>query len=88
MHAMGKDVTRFTNWARFGTAFAFLAQICLGASVWTAYTQWLWRTLMKKDMNFKVLNSAFGADTSVLSLLNMEMWKRLKVGSVMACLAW
>ena len=39
---------------------------------------------MKKDMTFKVLNSAFGADTSVLSLLNMEIWKRLKVGSVMA----
>ncbi|RYN25391.1 hypothetical protein AA0115_g7678 [Alternaria tenuissima] len=73
---------------RFGTGFAFLAQICLGASVWTACTQWLWRTLMKKDMTFEVLNSAFGAETSVLSFLNFEMWKRLKVGSTIAFLAW
>jgi hypothetical protein len=43
---------------------------------------------MKKDMPFSVLNPAFGADTSVLSLLSMDMWKRLKVESVMACLAW
>jgi hypothetical protein len=43
---------------------------------------------MKKDLTFKVLNSAFGADTSVLSLLNIDMWKRLKVGSIMAFLAW
>ncbi|KAG9195944.1 hypothetical protein G6011_01065 [Alternaria panax] len=73
---------------RFGTGFAFIAQICLGTSVWTAYTQWLWRTLMKKDLTFKVLNSAFAAENSVLSLLNIEMWKRLKVGSIMAFLAW
>jgi hypothetical protein len=43
---------------------------------------------MKKDMTFEVLNSAFGAETSVLSFLNFEMWKRLKVGSTIAFLAW
>jgi hypothetical protein len=73
---------------RFGTAFAFLAQICLGASVWTAYTQWVWRTLKRKEMRMATLNSAFGADTSVLSLLNFDMWKKLRVGSVMAFFAW
>ena len=43
---------------------------------------------MKKDMTFEVLNSAFGAETSILSLLNVNMWKRLKVGSIIAFLAW
>jgi hypothetical protein len=30
------------------------------------------------------LNSAFGVETSVLSLLNIDMWRKLRVGSVMA----
>lgn len=73
---------------RAGTAFAFLTQICFGASVWTAYTQWLWRTVRRKDMTVDVLNAAFGADTSVLSLLNFAMLKKLRLGSLMALFAW
>lgn len=34
------------------------------------------------------LNAAFGADTSVLSLLNLEMLRKLRIGSVMAAFAW
>lgn len=73
---------------RFGTAFAFLAQITLGASVWTTYTQWLWRTVRHKDMTVDVLNAAFGADTSVLFLLNFAMLEKLRLGSLMALFAW
>lgn len=73
---------------RFGTAFSFLAQISLGASVWTVYTQWLWRTVRRKDMTVGVFNSAFGADTSVWSLLNFEMLRKLRTGSAMALFAW
>jgi hypothetical protein len=73
---------------RWGTAFAFLAQICLGAGVWTAYTQWVWRTLKKKEFRMATLNAAFGVETSVLSLMNIDMWKKLRVGSVMAFFAW
>jgi hypothetical protein len=76
------------NSNRFGTAFAFLAQICLGASVWTAYTQWLWRTVKRKDMTVGAWNDAFSADTSVLSLLNLEMLRKLRLGSAMAFFAW
>ncbi|KAF2690445.1 hypothetical protein K458DRAFT_328836 [Lentithecium fluviatile CBS 122367] len=73
---------------RFGTAFAFLSQISLGACVWTCYTQWLWRTVKTKEMTVRALNHAFGAETSVLSLLDMEMLKKLRVGYFMAALAW
>jgi hypothetical protein len=34
------------------------------------------------------LNAAFGADTSVLSLLNLEMLRKLRIGSGMAAFAW
>jgi hypothetical protein len=73
---------------RFGTAFAFLTQICFGASVWATYTQWLWRTVRRKDMTVDVLNAAFGADTSVLPFLNFTMLKKLRLGSLMALFAW
>ncbi|OCK93566.1 uncharacterized protein K441DRAFT_564791 [Cenococcum geophilum 1.58] len=73
---------------RFGTAFSFLAQISLGASVWTVYTQWLWRTVRRKDITVGVFNSAFSADTSFWSLLNFEMLRKLRTGSAMALFAW
>ncbi|KAK7192632.1 hypothetical protein PSPO01_01340 [Paraphaeosphaeria sporulosa] len=73
---------------RFGTAFSFLAQISLGAAIWASYTQWLWRTVKRKEMTVGGLNAAFGADTSVLSLLNLEMLRKLRIGSVMAAFAW
>lgn len=34
------------------------------------------------------LNAAFGADTSVLSLLDLEMLRKLRIGSIMAAFAW
>ncbi|KAF2270247.1 hypothetical protein CC78DRAFT_599658 [Lojkania enalia] len=73
---------------RFGTAFSFLAQICLGASVWTSYTQWLWRTVSKTELSVGALNAAFGADSSVLALINIELFKKLRIGSIMALFAW
>lgn len=39
-------------------------------------------------MTVAAWNSAFGADTSVLSLLNFEMLRKLRVGSAMAIFAW
>ncbi|KAF2729936.1 hypothetical protein EJ04DRAFT_501369 [Polyplosphaeria fusca] len=73
---------------RFGTAFSFLAQISLAASVWTCFTQWLWRTVDGTEMSVGALNDAFGIDTSVLPFLNYEMLRKLRVGSVMALFAW
>jgi hypothetical protein len=65
-----------------------LAQIALTATVWLCYTQWLWKSVREAEITVKGLNAAFGADTSVFSLLNIEMLRKFKVGSVMALLAW
>ncbi|KAF1960480.1 hypothetical protein CC80DRAFT_466327 [Byssothecium circinans] len=75
---------------RFGTAFAFLAQIFLGGSCWIAYTQWLWRTLKKDEVGLtpSALDAAFGVDLRIWSLLNLEMLQKLRIGSIMAAFAW
>jgi len=75
---------------RYGTAFAFISQIALGASVWISFTQWLWKTLSERDkvMNVDGLNACFDADRSVFSLLNLEMLTKLRTGSLIAAFAW
>ncbi|KAI9779693.1 MAG: hypothetical protein M1839_007191 [Geoglossum umbratile] len=73
---------------RFGTAFAFLSQIALTAAVWLSYTQLLWGFVGKEEVTVKGLNAAFGADTSVFSLLNFEMLQKFRIGSSMALFAW
>jgi hypothetical protein len=74
--------------ARFGTAAAFLAQITLGASVWQTYKQWIWRSVKKVPLRMATLNDIFGVETSVLSFLNLDMFKNFKVGYIMALFAW
>lgn len=39
-------------------------------------------------MSIPTLNDIFGADTSVLSFLNLDMLQKFKVGYFMALLAW
>ncbi|KAF2876075.1 hypothetical protein BDV95DRAFT_482729 [Massariosphaeria phaeospora] len=73
---------------RFGTAFAFLTQICLSSSIWAIYTQWFWRIVKKTELTVAALNAAFGVDTSALSLLNPEMIRKVRIGSAMPFFAW
>jgi hypothetical protein len=67
---------------------AFLAQLCLKKSVWIAYTQWMWSATTETGITVKGLTAVFEAESSIFSLLNMEMLKKVRVGSAMACLAW
>ncbi|KAK3377470.1 hypothetical protein B0H63DRAFT_398759 [Podospora didyma] len=73
---------------RLGTAFAFLSQICLAASVWQTYTQWIWRSVRKTPMTIQDLNDIFNADLSVLSFLNLNIWSNFTVGSLIALFGW
>lgn len=84
------EITGLTQKLRYGTTFAFVSQVCLVSSVGFAYTQWLWKSLYHKDTKVSVncLDAAFVADTSVLSILNTEMLWKLKLGSVLAVVAW
>jgi hypothetical protein len=73
---------------RIGTAFAFVSQIALTASVWQAYTQWIWRSVKKTPMDIETLNDIFGADTSVLPFLNLDMLRNFRVGYIIGVFAW
>ncbi|KAK3315414.1 hypothetical protein B0H66DRAFT_593988 [Apodospora peruviana] len=76
------------NNLRFGTAFAFLSQIALSASVWQTYTQWIWRSIRRLALKLATLNDIFGADTSVLWVRNYGMLRRFTVGYLIALYAW
>lgn len=78
------------SYHRYGNTFAFVSQVCLVSSVGFAYTQWLWKSLYHKDTKVSVqcLDAAFVADTSILSALNTEMLWKLKLGSLIALVAW
>ncbi|KAM0276031.1 hypothetical protein ACHAQH_007156 [Verticillium albo-atrum] len=73
---------------RVGTALAVLTQFSFVTAVWLCYTQCLWRNLQRTSMSPCALNAAFGANESILSLANMEMLRKFKLGSVLALLAW
>ncbi|CAN8101641.1 unnamed protein product [Discula destructiva] len=73
---------------RYGTAFSFIVQLSLTASSWTAYTQWLWRAVQKKQWTVNGLNKAFGADTAPSSLVNLEFLRKFPTGACMAFFAW
>ncbi|KAK0103699.1 hypothetical protein ONS95_005707 [Cadophora gregata] len=73
---------------RYGTTFAFVTQVSLVGSVGFAYSQWLWKTLRATTVSVQCLDSAFSADTQLISMFNPEMWWKIKLGSVLALLAW
>lgn len=65
-----------------------MTQIFLVASVGVAYTQWLWKTLIATDISVECLDSAFDADTAIVSLLNRELVQKIKVGAFLALICW
>jgi hypothetical protein len=69
---------------RWGTTLAYITQASLVTSIGFAYTQWLWWTLKKTKISIAALDAAFGADSSLVSLLNVEMIRKIKVGSLIA----
>ncbi|KAH6713525.1 hypothetical protein BKA61DRAFT_43274 [Leptodontidium sp. MPI-SDFR-AT-0119] len=73
---------------RYGTTFAFVTQVSLVGSVGFAYSQWLWKTLRTTRVSVQCLDSAFSADTQLISMFNPEMWWKIKLGSLLALLAW
>ncbi|KAH9203863.1 hypothetical protein DL95DRAFT_320599 [Leptodontidium sp. 2 PMI_412] len=73
---------------RYGTTFAYLAQVCLVTPVGFAYTQWLWKGLERKIVTVNALDAAFGARTSILSLLDAEILWKTRAGLILAFIVW
>lgn len=80
---VGDDTSQ--QWAlRGGTTFAYIAQVGFVSSIAISYTQWLWKTLKTTAVAVSTLDAAFGADASLISLLNPEMLRKIRVGSFLA----
>lgn len=73
---------------RVGSFFALVVKILLMGSVWFAYTQWLWRTLKRRAISLKGLDAAFRVEMSMIALLNPELILKVRVGAVLALIAW
>lgn len=77
------------EWAlRFGTAFAFLAQSCLTASVGLAYAQRIWVTAKRKPLALRTLDSVFSLQSNIFSFLNWELLRKAKVLCLLGLVAW
>jgi hypothetical protein len=53
-----------------------------------SYIQWLWMTLKAEEVSVGTLNSAFSALHSILFVFNVEMLRKIPVGSLIALTAW
>ena len=87
MPAKRQATQQLTTFPRVGTAMAFMAQITFTACVWQTYTQGLWRHL-RRPLPMSTLNDMFGAQTSVLSFLNLDFFRQSTLGYIMALFAW
>jgi hypothetical protein len=76
---------------RVGNFLAFLTQISLGYSCWIAYRQWVWRALKFdrfEGIILDALDAAFALPSSLLSLSNLEIARKLPIAYVIAVIAW
>jgi hypothetical protein len=73
---------------RYGTTFAFFAQVSLVTSVGFAFTQVLWRTLKNTEFSIQGIDAAFNVRSTLLSFFNLEVLWKMKVGSLLALIAW
>lgn len=72
----------------FGNILSVLSQVSLTASLWQTYSQWIWRSLKRIDFELPTLNRIFSADTSLRWMLNGKMFRKFKVGYLIALLGW
>lgn len=76
--------------SRIGSLFALVVKITLTSAVWFAYTQRLWRRIKQTTTGISLsgLDAAFSAETTMMSLLNLELILKMPGGALLALLAW
>jgi hypothetical protein len=65
-----------------------LAKISQTGAVWFSYTQWLWRVLQISNISISGLDAAFNIEKSPLALFNPEIFTKVRVGWMLALIAW
>jgi hypothetical protein len=73
---------------RFGTAFAYLTQSCLKASVITACTQCVWAKLRKKAFTVDELDKLFAITTDPTSFRSWKLLRDAGTAVLLAALIW
>jgi len=68
--------------------FAFFVQHSFVCSVGIAYTQWLWKTLKQVDITVSGLDAVFTALNKMFSMFHPEMLWKIKIGFLIASIAW
>jgi hypothetical protein len=81
---------------RIGSIFALAVKLFQRSAVWIAYTQFLWKTLKGTPnrtpngtpISISGLDAALSVQNSLSALVNVEMIRILKLGAVLALIAW
>lgn len=76
------------NALRIGTFLALLGQISLVYSIQKASVQWLWRELKNHIVTMRCVDHGFASTNDPASFVSLEMWRKLKLASVLALLSW
>jgi hypothetical protein len=53
-----------------------------------AYIQVLWRALKSRGFSIESLDAIFDGPVNILSLFNLEMLRKMKLGWLIALIAW
>ena len=88
----GFDYSKQQANVQAGTAFAFLVQACLAASVVTSYAQLFWRTTIspgaRRSTTLDRLDIAHGVTSNVFFLFRPSVWNRRPGAFALALMAW
>ncbi|PVH94820.1 hypothetical protein DM02DRAFT_675910 [Periconia macrospinosa] len=73
---------------RFGSAFAFLTQVCLAHAAGAACIEWIWRRCFQQATQIAVVDAAFAVDRNIFTLLDMRFVSRFPVATALAIVFW
>ncbi|KAK8018330.1 hypothetical protein PG991_007520 [Apiospora marii] len=84
----GKPATDQLTMLRYGTVLAFAAKAGFVACIVTAFRQRIWATVRNKILSVAAIDSLFAATEDVVSLFNIEVYKKARIAMLLAVVAW
>jgi hypothetical protein len=73
---------------RFGTAFAFLVQVCFANTAGTACVQWVWRRCSQQALSINRIDAAFAVDRNMFMLLIPKFVSKFPGAAGLALIFW
>lgn len=73
---------------RAGTAFAFLARLCLAIGTSVAYDQWLWVNLHAEPHEMRSLDTMFSVLGNAFEFFHLRIWSRKPALAFIATVTW